>query len=581
MSRKVSSSTTANRSRVPEKEKEKKTSDTSGQSSSASSRSVGLQKLLGSKLRRRLDVYGSPEYVLTWKKWDMQSGPQICALRASARRILDRGSSGSQETTGWPTPNAMGGGQTSRGGDRKDELLMGGLVKPCGWPTPNANPEAPNMSKTRENGRKANRETIQSLGEAAKSAGWPTPRAEDSEQTGAHRGKADTLNSASKLAGWGTPTSQDAKHASLSPSEQKRDPNVLRNQAHLAGWQTPMVNDELGSEYCYGKKREDGTRDKFLKLPGAAKLVMESSLAQTSPGGTTSSPKGTEASASQKKDCGKSSENEKPTRTTPRCNDDNTSRGTPEMIERDMNRPNAGSSLAYDAVRAGWQTPTRDDAGREGDGEAYKEKYLKKGQTSHCRLRSQAHMAGWPTPNVPNGGRTTNTGGYTKDGRKIQADLGAVAKTAGEPPDPAGWPTPQAATDNEKAHNSTSTDFSRKVETCMGVRDHPNGPKKSGWPTPKAQEDGRSVEQWEKFHEKNPRKDSSGGPPGLNLQVAAQLAASKPGTTQSGTSVKTKGKEGYRLNPAFSLWLMGYPAVEWACSGERAMRSVRKSRQSS
>jgi hypothetical protein len=28
----------------------------------------------------------------------------------------------------WPTPNAMEGGQTSRGGDRKDEKLMGGLV---------------------------------------------------------------------------------------------------------------------------------------------------------------------------------------------------------------------------------------------------------------------------------------------------------------------------------------------------------------------------------------------------------------------------------------------------------------------
>lgn len=30
----------------------------------------------------------------------------------------------------WPTPNAMAGGQTSRGGDRKDELLMGGLLSP-------------------------------------------------------------------------------------------------------------------------------------------------------------------------------------------------------------------------------------------------------------------------------------------------------------------------------------------------------------------------------------------------------------------------------------------------------------------
>ena len=35
-----------------------------------------------------------------------------------------------------------------------------------------------------------------------------------------------------------------------------------------------------------------------------------------------------------------------------------------------------------------------------------------------------------------------------------------------------------------------------------------------------------------------------------------------------------------QLNPRFSLWLMGYPG-EWACCGERAMRSCRRSRRSS
>ena len=36
----------------------------------------------------------------------------------------------------WPTPNAMEGGQTSRGGERRGELLLGGMVKL--WPTPRA-----------------------------------------------------------------------------------------------------------------------------------------------------------------------------------------------------------------------------------------------------------------------------------------------------------------------------------------------------------------------------------------------------------------------------------------------------------
>ena len=40
----------------------------------------------------------------------------------------------------------------------------------------------------------------------------------------------------------------------------------------LATWPTPLVNDELGSGYCYGPMKPDGTRKRFLKLPGAAHL---------------------------------------------------------------------------------------------------------------------------------------------------------------------------------------------------------------------------------------------------------------------------------------------------------------------
>lgn len=160
-----------------------------------SSISAVLQLSLASRLRQKLDVNGSPEYGLTWKQWDMPSGPPICALRASARRTLgsdysgwptpleddannvsrdsgayqslartartaqiagwmtlrarvgghaDRWTKGDihnledqARIAGWPTPNAMNGGQTSRGGDRKGELLIGGLIRgamPSGSP---------------------------------------------------------------------------------------------------------------------------------------------------------------------------------------------------------------------------------------------------------------------------------------------------------------------------------------------------------------------------------------------------------------------------------------------------------------
>ncbi len=38
---------------------------------------------------------------------------------------------------------------------------------------------------------------------------WPTPRAEDSEQTGGHRGSPDTLTSAARM--WPTPKSEPSK----------------------------------------------------------------------------------------------------------------------------------------------------------------------------------------------------------------------------------------------------------------------------------------------------------------------------------------------------------------------------------
>src|SRR5690606_25587419 len=63
-----------------------------------SSTSVGLQLSLASRLRALMDVDGSPEYELTWKQWDMSSGPPICRLRASARRTSGNGCGG------WPTP---------------------------------------------------------------------------------------------------------------------------------------------------------------------------------------------------------------------------------------------------------------------------------------------------------------------------------------------------------------------------------------------------------------------------------------------------------------------------------------------
>ncbi len=73
---------------------------TFGQLFGGSSPSTDLQLSLASRLRQRMEGIGSPEYELTWKQWDMQSGPPICALRASALRTSGNG------CFGWPTASS-------------------------------------------------------------------------------------------------------------------------------------------------------------------------------------------------------------------------------------------------------------------------------------------------------------------------------------------------------------------------------------------------------------------------------------------------------------------------------------------
>ena len=113
------------------------TSDTSGPLFTTLSPSAALQSSLGSRLRARMDVNGSPEYALTWSTWDMPAGPPICRLRASARPTSASGFSG------WPTPrscSAMGAELTpeamAKAGERFPNLET--IVARVGWPTPTA-----------------------------------------------------------------------------------------------------------------------------------------------------------------------------------------------------------------------------------------------------------------------------------------------------------------------------------------------------------------------------------------------------------------------------------------------------------
>jgi hypothetical protein len=91
------------------------------------------------------------------------------------------------------------------------------------------------------------------------SGSWPTPKAQEDGRT---------LDQYAEARAKGYEARKGKSNGGPSGKQ-----GGLSIAAQLTAWPTPMVNDELGSDYCYGPKKADGTRAKFHKLPGAAQLA--------------------------------------------------------------------------------------------------------------------------------------------------------------------------------------------------------------------------------------------------------------------------------------------------------------------
>jgi hypothetical protein len=150
---------------------------------------------------------------------------------------------------GWPTPiatDAEKNVRTPEGAQREMErkggpqdLMQAALL--TAWGTP-----AARDWKSGEASQETLDKNARPLNELALLAGWKTPNVPNGGRISGNEAdigkkrdgtKAQIgLENEAKLAGWGTPTAQSARHATLSSSQQGRDPNELENQVYATQW---------------------------------------------------------------------------------------------------------------------------------------------------------------------------------------------------------------------------------------------------------------------------------------------------------------------------------------------------------
>ena len=216
---------------------------------------------------------------------------------------------------------------------------------------------------------------------------------------------------------------------------------------------------------------------------------------------------------------------------TPQANKNTKNSKDPQRMKEN----GAQTCLADAAHLCHWSTPTVQDSANNAGPSQFD-------RNTHP-LNVQATLAAWPTARANDG-----TGPQECIGRTGGPSLKQVA----------GWATPRPSDDNQ----TRRTDASMEREMARPNRGASLAIDAyvAGWATPRA-EDAESAGM----------RHSRG--------VADTLSA-QAGQDASRSNAATARPAGFRLNPRFSLWLMGYPA-EWASCGERAMQSCQKSRRRS
>lgn len=179
----------------------------------------------------------------------------------------------------------------------------------------------------------------------------------------------------------------------------------------------------------------------------------------------------------------------------------------------------------------------------------------------------------WPTPNVPNGGRTVPqeqmTAGVTPSGRKVQKPLARTAEL---------WPTPRTITGGAESAE-------RKKE--LGRMESGGGDLQAAvrnWPTPRAEERcqynsqddhvalSRAVTSWptpstrdyrtpNSLESQQRRNSDSKRGQQLSNFVSHNSSLLAPTTSTDGEKCLRSTMHLPRLNPLFVCWLMGWPRI--------------------
>lgn len=191
------------------------------------------------------------------------------------------------------------------------------------------------------------------------------------------------------------------------------------------------------------------------------------------------------------------------------------------------------------------------------------------------RRRAQGHQVMlqdaarfWPTPNEPNGGRTTSTGGYREDGSKEQAELTAIAAL---------WPTPRTITGGAESAD-------RKQE--LGRTESGGGDLQAAtalWNTPMSRDSrdtsGTTAPTNGHLSRQAPRTEMGGQPSSNDGPISPRRS---PSQKRTGTASDMRLLR-RRLNPRFVEWLQNWPEgwatpapINSACSAMASYRSKQR-----